>query len=196
MKVLKALLIVSIFSIGNNLSAQSNDELIKQFNEIDADKNEVVTILEMERYYEGELNKGGGFTNSKKLFYGLDANSNRIITLKEYLNGVNLELAYKHSDKWQLQPSDEDRLVQKNLKKVNLRKRFVEFDRDNNKELVLTEVVDYFKEVKNKPIDNRINPKWKFYAYDANDDGKITIEEFELEPNWQKGLQRLKVSER
>ena len=55
-------------------------------------------------------------------------------------------------------------------------------------------MVNYFKEIKNKPVD-RINPKLKFYAYDVNEDGKITLEEFMLDPNWQKGSQRLKASE-
>ena len=194
MKVLKALLIVSIFSIGINISAQSKQELTKKFNMIDADKNEVITIPEMKRYYNDTTNQDNEYVNAKKLFYGLDANSNRIITLKEYMNGINLELAYKHSDKWQLQPTEEDRLVQKDLDKKKARVKFNEFDLDKNKELNITEVVNYFKEIKNKPVD-RINPKLKFYAYDVNEDGKITLEEFMLDPNWQKGSQRLKASE-
>lgn len=196
MKVLKALSIVAIFSIGINVSAQSKEELTKKFNSIDADKNEVLTMREMKRYYEEKFKDDVELVNPKKLFYGLDANTNRIVTLNEYLGGVNWELAYEHSDKWQIKPSKADRLVQKDLKKVKVREKFSEFDSDKNKELSITEVVNYFRERKNEPVGNGVEVKLRFFAYDANNDGKITFEEFVLDPDWQKGSQRLREAER
>jgi len=192
MKVLNVLLIASILLIGINTSAQSQQELTEKFNIIDADKNEVITVIEMNRYYKDSVNEYSVAVNARKLFYGLDGNSNRIITLKEYLNGLNLDLAYKHSDKWQIKPYEKDRLVSKELTATKKAARFREFDKDRSKGLSVEEIINYFNNNKNQLENSNISPKLKFYAYDANEDGKIVYAEFVLEPNWQKGFKKIK----
>ena len=56
----------------------------------------------------------------------------------------------------------------------------------------MDEVMDYFKNSEKQSENSKISPKLKFYAYDANEDGKIVYEEFLLEPNWQRGYEKLK----
>lgn len=101
MKVLKTLTTVSICLIGFITSAQIDEsEETITFKLIDVNKNEVITLNEMETFYKGKLDNDGNLINAKRLFYGLDRNRNTILTLSEYVKGVDWDLANQHEDKW------------------------------------------------------------------------------------------------
>ncbi|WP_218841803.1 CREC-EF hand family protein [Winogradskyella ursingii] len=183
MKVLNALLIVSFFSMNLTVSAQTESEQTRRFKLIDADRNEVITIREMKKFYNGKTNKDGEPIDAKKMFYGLDANRNSIITLNEFIKDFDLQLAYEYVDRWEYKPTEEgaDKVAEK----------FTEIDSNLNKELTLDEMINFYRGMTNKETGDPINGKLNFHTYDANNDGVVTQEEFAMEYNWKEDWGRI-----
>ncbi len=199
MKVLQALIIVSIFSIVNLAFAQSNNNKeIRKFDLIDGDKNEVITIREMIFYYKDKINEEGEATDAKKMFYGLDANENSIITLDEFVKGVDWKLAYEFVDDWDKKDEviPKNKTPKKDIEIKQLTYKFKTLDTDNSNMLSMAEVVIFYEGFKNETTGEPLNGKLNFYAHDFNNDGKIVIEEFLKKPDLNLGSQRLKDSEK
>ena len=177
MKILKALLIVLIFLIGIPSSAQSNDDkkMIK-FNQIDMDSNEVITIREMVAYYKGMTDENGVPFDAKKMFYGLDANKNSIITQNEYEKKA--------------EPVTVDSPSEAYVKKRIV--MFSEVDIDANYKITLKELQDYYKDKTNKS-GNPINAELRFIGLDLNDDESIELAEFATKINWKMANQKYKA---
>ena len=188
MKVSKPLLIVSIFLIGMLSSAQNNiEEETRLFNLIDTDKNEIITIREMTIYYKKQTDENGEPINAKRLFYGLDANRNSIISLSEYVNGVDWQLADEFIEKWDENAEKKNTADYENI----LVEKFTKIDADDNEELSYKEVVEFYENKVSKTTGNPIDGKLNFYAYDENEDGKISQTEFLKKPNWELAAKRL-----
>ena len=196
MKVLKALMIVSIFLIGIPSSAQSSqDQKMKKFNQIDKDGNEVITIREMVAYYKDMTDENGVPVDAVKMFYGLDANKNSIITQNEYVKGFDWKLSHEFVEKW-----DEKIIIEKKKTEIKItnkkqRDKFKKIDSNKNSELSIKEVFNFYKGQTSKKTGKPVNGKLSFYAYDVNNDGKITLEEFLIDPNWKVGWGRFEDSE-
>ena len=196
MKILKALLIVSIFLIGMPTSAQSNEETkTKMFNQIDGDGNEVITIREMIAYYDGLTDKNGVPVDAKKMFYGLDLNKNSIITLNEYVKGFDWNLSHEFVDKWDSKITIEKKETESEITKERQRDKFKKIDSNRDFELSLKEFLNFYKGQTSKKTGKPINGKLGFYAYDFNNDGKITLEEFLNDPDYKVGWARFEDSE-
>ncbi|WP_400077135.1 hypothetical protein [Winogradskyella sp. R77965] len=192
MKVSKTPLIVSIFLIGIMSYAQNSaDEESRTFNLIDVDKNEIVTIREMINFYKAQTDENGEAINAKKLFYGLDANKNSIITLDEYIQGVDWQLAEEFVNKWGKNAEKKEEFDSQKI----LTEKFTKIDVDKNEELSLNEVMNFYKNKMSKTTGNPIDGKLNFYAYDTNEDGKIPLEEFLKKPNWKVAALRLQNDE-
>ncbi|WP_296380931.1 hypothetical protein [Winogradskyella sp.] len=202
MKVLKSLIIVSIFSFGNLGYSQSDNKQVKKFNLIDGDSNEVITIREMASFYKNKSNKDGQPIDSDKLFYSLDANKNSIVTLSEYVEGSDWKLVNQYSVKNKQNVAQKahvkevsDEKPKTSLKKDNKTKKFEKIDSNSDGLLRSKEVEDFFKGKINDKTGELINGKINFYTYDANDDGRVTLEEYKLEHNWKKGRQKYSDAE-
>jgi len=199
MKTLQALIVVSIFFIGNLAFAQSNNaKEIKQFDLIDGDNNEVITIREMIAYYEDTANKEDESTEAKKMFYGLDANENSIITLDEFVKGVDWNLAYEFVDNWDKKDEviAENESPEKDIETKQLTDKFKTLDTDNSNMLSMAEVIYFYEGLKNETTGEPLNGKLNFYAHDFNNDGEIALEEFLKKSDLNLGSQRLKDSEK
>ena len=197
MKILKGLLIVSIFLIGMPTSAQSNEEQrTKMFNQIDVDGNEVITIREMIAYYDGLTDENGVLIDAKKMFYGLDANKNSIIMLNEYVKGFDLNLSHEFVDRWDEKITIETKKVESKIANRRQEDTFKKIDSNRDFELSLGEFLNFYKDQKNKKTGEPINGKLNFYAYDSNIDGKITLKEYNEEPDWKVGRQRFEYFEK
>ena len=73
--------------------------------------------------------------------------------------------------------------------------KFEKIDADKNEILSLTEVSEFYKGKVNKNTGELIDGKLNFYTYDINDDGKVTFDEFNEKPNWQRGHERFNSKE-
>ena len=176
-------------------TAQVNEaQQTKKFNVIDGDGNEVITIREMVKYYEGKTDKEDEPIDAKKLFYGLDANKNSIVTLNEFVKGIDWKLAYEFVDKWEKKPdlSEPKPNSKSDMVAERQTKQFIKIDANEDEKLTLIELVNYHKGMINKKTGKPINGKLKFYAYDYNDNDVITIDEYLEKPDYSRGSKKLK----
>ena len=193
MNILKPKIVILFLFAGCLGYAQANKEQqTKKFNLIDADGNEVITIREMMKYYDGKSDKDGTPVDAKKLFYGLDANENSIVTINEFITGVDWKLAYEFVDKWDQKPKEIDKKAEVDILVEKKTERFTQIDSDKNEELTLTEVVDFHKGMINKKTGEPLKGNLKFYAQDFNNNGVITLKEFLLKPDYKSGTEKLK----
>ncbi len=193
MKILKPKIVILFLFVGCLGYSQANDEQqTKKFNAIDVDGNEVITIREMIKYYDGKSDKDGNPIDAKKLFYGLDANENSIVTINEFITGVDWKLAYEFVDKWDQKPKEIDKKAEVDILVEKKTERFTQIDSDKNEELTLTEFVDFHKGMINKKTGEPIKGNLKFYAQDFNNNGVITLKEFLLKPDYKSGTEKLK----
>lgn len=199
MKILQALIVVSIFSFGNLAFAQSyNAKETKEFGLIDGDKNEVITIREMIAYYDDKTTKEDEATEAKKMFYGLDSNENSIVTLDEFVKGVDWNLAYEFVEYWDKKDGviAENTSPEKDIETKQLTDKFNTLDTDTNTMLSMAEVINFYEGLKNETTGEPLNGELNFYSHDFNNDGEIALEEFLKKADLNLGLQRLKDSEK
>lgn len=190
MKLLKTKIVISVLFAGLfSMAQENNEQQIKKFNAIDGDGNEVITIREMVKYYEGKTDKEDVPIDAKKIFYGLDSNKNSIVTLNEFVEGVDFKLAYEFVDKWEKKPV----LTEENPFDVDTQKNeFIKIDANKNEGLSVKEFVNFHKDMVNEKTGKPIDGKLKFYAFDYNDNDIITLDEYLEEPDYSKGSKKLK----
>jgi Ca2+-binding EF-hand superfamily protein len=195
MKVLTNLLKATFFFIGTFIMAQdTTEQRTVLFNTIDADGNEVITNREMRSFYKGKLNSFGQPIDAKRLFYAFDANRNSIITLNEYVNGPDFKLATNYRDRWQYperyqeDANPEDRLSESEKAIA----KFTRIDTDNDGKITLDEMVVFNQGKIDNITGELINGKLIFYAFDANEDDVVNMEEIMAKPDMKLGYQKLK----
>ena len=192
MKVLQALIIVSIFSIGNLASAQSgSNKNANKFNLIDGDKNEVITIREMTAYYNDKTNKRGEPLDGKKIFYELDVNTNSIVTISEFVEDVDWIVSYKSSSDSAKkdQVSANKKSSKKEVEGKKVKDKLNATDTNNNDTLSNDEVTNFHTD-KTEKTTGKLN----LYASDAHNDDKIILDEFVKKPDLELEPLRLKDS--
>jgi Ca2+-binding EF-hand superfamily protein len=97
MKIFKvAIIVFSMFMVGQ-VSAQDSAKIEKKaknkFNQINTDKDDFLSETEFEEYYKGKTTKKGKAMNSQFMFFGLDKDDDKKITLEEMIKGVDKDLA-------------------------------------------------------------------------------------------------------
>ena len=197
MKVLTNLLKATFLLFGSFVLAQdTNEQRTELFNTIDADGNEVITNREMRSFYKGKLNSFGEPVDAKRLFYAFDANRNSIITLNEYVMGPNFKLATEYRERWQY-PDRYQEIVSPDESLSENEKTIAEFgkmDIRKDGKIEIDEMISYYSGKIDMITGELVNGKLMFYAYDANEDEIVSLEEIMAKPNMKLGLQRLKVS--
>jgi Ca2+-binding EF-hand superfamily protein len=188
---------LTIFSIGFlitfNLHAQ--DAAIVKFKEIDVDDNGVITIREMQSFYKDKKDKKDNPIDAKKRFYALNHDKNSIISLDEYLKGVDWKLARENVDKWQYKPkpkSEKDKKIETSAKAAKKGKTFERIDSDGNGIVTRSEMIDFYKGRVNKKTNKPVDGKRIFYAHDHNEDSEVTRDEFIRIPNGKRATELMK----
>lgn len=97
MKIFKvAIIVFSMFLVGQ-VSAQNDAKKEKKakrdFKSINTNDDDFLSEAEFEEYYKGKTNKKGKAMNSQYMFFGLDKDDDKKITLEEMIQGVDKELA-------------------------------------------------------------------------------------------------------
>lgn len=204
MKILKHIAVSALFLLTIQVSAQINvEQQTKKFGWIDSDKNNELSIAEMEAFHEGKTDKKGRPVNSKGIFYGLDANDDDKLTLDEFTKPINwkkanAKLKGKNSGKQKANNKTDNiktTKVELNPGKVISSKdkqKFGWVDLDKNNEISLEELIAFYKGKTNKKGEP-IPAKLRFYGLDNNDDGKLTIEEYSQPINWKQANQKMKL---
>ncbi len=147
-------------------------------------------------YYADLTDNNGVPIDPKKMFYGLDANKNSIITLNEYIKGFDLNLAYEFVDRWDKKLAIQQKEAEIRVNKERQYDKFKDIDINRDFELSLKEIVNFYKDQSSKKTGKPINGKLNFYAYDSNNDGKITSKEFMNDPDWKVGWERFEDSKK
>jgi len=187
MKILNIFALISFFLIGIEATAQvSTKKQTKKFQLIDTNGNEVISMGEMIDFYKDKTNKNGGSVNAIVLFSDLDANKNSIITLDEYLKGLDLKEGKK-----QLEVGSKKVQTNTMSAEQKKKKKFTRIDTDKNKVVTLKEMVDFNKGKRNKK-GKQVESEVMFYGLDKNKDNMVTLEEFIQKVDWKFGRQRLK----
>ncbi|SDR70253.1 hypothetical protein SAMN05216503_0506 [Polaribacter sp. KT25b] len=91
-----AIIVLSMFLVGQ-VSAQDDAKKEKtaknKFKKINTDNNDFLSETEFEAFYKDKTNKKGKAINSQFIFFGLDQDGDKKITLDEMLKGIDKELA-------------------------------------------------------------------------------------------------------
>lgn len=193
MNVLKVLFMAIILFSTVNATAQNDEKkAIKKFGWVDADENKEITLEEMLAFHKDKKDAKGRPINAKLLFLGLDSDNNEKLTLEEFKQPVNWKAAkakFKGSTVEVKKEKSQKAKSKTNKGKDHLTKKFGYVDTDGNQEVSKAEMITFHKTKKNKkgqPIDG----EGMFLGLDANDDGKLTLEEFKQPVNWKLAKQK------
>lgn len=195
MNVLKGILMAAILFSAVNINAQTDDKkAIKKFGWIDADANKEITMDEMLAFHKDKKDAKGRPVRAKLLFLGLDSDNNEKLTLEEFKQPVNWKSA-KEKEKGG-KPAIKKEKPQKEKAKSNagedrLTKKFGYVDTDGNKEVSKVEMIAFHKTKKNKKGE-AIDGEGMFLGLDANNDDKLTLEEFKQPINWKLAKEKKK----
>ncbi|WP_303317246.1 EF-hand domain-containing protein [Flavivirga abyssicola] len=186
MKVLKRMILLSIFFFTILSSAQNGGKMKKKFGMVDTDNNNKISLEEMITFYKGKKTKKGTPVDAKAMFLGLDSNDDGKLVLKEFIKPVNRKKASEKS---------------KNIKKVAIKqvslakteKLFGLMNTNGDNVISKSEWVKY-QEAKAKKLGKPAkNVNLKFLGTDKDNDGKITIQELLLDVDWKLAKQRQKI---
>ncbi|WP_431159102.1 hypothetical protein [Winogradskyella poriferorum] len=179
-------------------SQDLTEKRTNRFAQIDADGNEVITNLEMRTYYKDKLNRFGDSIDAKRQFYAIDANTNNIITLPEYLEDPNYKRALEFSKRWQYP----ERLIENviptdsNLANDEALNNFRTVDANKNRGISLYEMMLYGHGKIDSKTGEPINAMLLFYALDANKNSFVNLSEFKNGPNMEEGKIMFEVKKR
>jgi len=150
------------------------------FAKIDADGNEVITNLEMRTYYKDRLNLYGG---------PVDANTNNVVTLAEYIKDPDYKLALESSKFWQYPERLIDNVIlyDSNLSSDEILKNFSTVDLNNNRGISLYEMMLYCHGKIDRKTGMPINGLMLFYSLDSNKNNFVNLLEFKNGPNMEEG---------
>jgi len=193
MKILQVLTLILFFLIGIEATAQINTEKqMQKFQLIDLDENEVITIREMIAFCEGKTNEQGEPIDAKVIFYGLDLNEDTIVTVNEFIKGIDWKIGKKrveaYTKKWTPDNEELPSNIDPNIKKKE--DKFFKEDYNNDGYISLQEMINFDEGKKNKkgePFESEL----MFYGLDRNQDNKLSLEEFIQKVDWNAGKLRL-----
>ncbi|MDO7173159.1 EF-hand domain-containing protein [Mariniflexile sp. AS56] len=72
-------------SYGQDQDREKLEKQKKQFDKIDKDSNEAISLEEMTIFYEGKKNKSGDIINADKMFKNKDNNADGKLTFEEFI---------------------------------------------------------------------------------------------------------------
>ena len=188
MKIIKSLLIVSVFFIATNILAQVDKaHATKKFGWVDADGNKEVTMEEMVEFHKDKTNKKGNPVDARLMFLGLDSDNDGRLTLDEFIQEVN----WKAAKEKRKANKEKVKSKKQNVSKDKQTQKFGWIDTDKNDAITLEELKEFHKGKKTKKGEP-IKTELMFLGLDSNDDGKITLEEFKQPINWKAAKEKSK----
>ena len=183
MKLLKPTLLITCLLTLTSVSAQdSKEKAAKKLKWMDTDKNGSVSKDEMIAFHKGKKDKKGRPVKAEDIFIGTDHNNDGKITVDEFEQKIDWnkvkELKKKGKAKSK-KKGNNDLPTDKVARKLHW------MDKNKNNSVDLNEMKAFFKGKKDKK-GNPINAGDMFFGFDANDDGKVTLEELKKGVNWKK----------
>jgi Ca2+-binding EF-hand superfamily protein len=165
------------------MSAQdTKDKAEKKMQWMDKDLDGAISKTEMLAFYEGKKDKKGRSIKAGDIFVGTDHNNDGKITVDELQKKVNWKKANKSKSKNAI------KTVKKGKAKLptdKIERKLFWMDSDKNKSVSLNEMLAFFKGKKDKK-GKAISGNHMFIGFDANDDGKVTLDELKKGVNWKK----------
>ncbi|SDW92436.1 EF hand [Lutibacter oricola] len=185
MKFLKGtILVVALLAINTVIAQDSKEKAEKKLGWMDADKNGSVSLEEMTAFYEGKKDKKGRPIKAKDIFIGSDHNNDKKITVDEFQKKINWKKVNKSKTKIK-KPAKKGLKVKNKLPEGKDEKRLFWMDKDKNGSVSKAEMIEFFKGKKDKNGKPK-NGEEFFIGSDANDDGKVTLDELKKGVNWKK----------
>lgn len=175
----ETLLVLSLaaFSVVNAQDSKAKAE--KKMQWIDTDGNHAISKEEMLAFYKGKTNKKGKAQDGEGIFIGLDHNDDGKITIDELQKKVDWKKVNSLKSKAKVVKNKTDIPTDKVAKKLF----WMDANKDNS--VSLDEMKAFFKGKKNKKGE-AIDGNDMFIGWDANDDGKVTVNELANNVNWKK----------
>ncbi len=97
MKLLRgSVLLMSMFALSNVSAQDVTEKVKKKFVKIDKDKDNFISIAEMNEFYKDEIDKAGQ-PKGDIFFWGLDKNEDNKVTLEEFALKPDWKLARKRA---------------------------------------------------------------------------------------------------
>ena len=112
MKILYIFLCSLLFTLTSTYAQKKGMSAKEKFDRLDTDKDNVVTIPEMEAFYSTKKNKQGQLLNGELFFYAFDRNGDGKVLVDEMEDRPSLKKALKiYIDKYNKSPNEGSEVV-------------------------------------------------------------------------------------